>query len=111
MPFARVRYSQGEFSVRVARTFFHRARGVLGEKDPFPLLLWNRRAVHGFGLVSPLDLWFLRGDLVVLKTAVLKPLRVSFFLLARHTLELPRGVFPPPSPGERIDLMWEGEGG
>lgn len=81
-------------AVRIAGTFFERARGLLLRPDPAPgrgLLLAGVRTVHGFGLLRPLDLVYLDAEGRVLDCAVLAPWRIARCPAACHVVEMRRG--------------------
>lgn len=97
-------YSGGVIRATIATRFWEKARGLVFERNPSPLLLPGVRAVHGFGILTPLHIWFLDHELVVLKIVVLKPGGIAVCRSARHALELPLHHFPVPMPGERLIL-------
>ncbi len=62
-------------SVRVARSFFSRLRGFIGERVTGGLLLYPCSAVHTFGVFGAVEVAYLDQDLRVLEIRTLKPWR------------------------------------
>jgi hypothetical protein len=82
--------------VEVPQTRPERMRGLLGRPRLPPdraLLLEETRSVHTFGMRFPIKVAFLRGDLMVLRVACLRPGRIALPRPAtRHVLELSEGA-------------------
>jgi len=65
-------------AVEVAESFRDRSRGLLG-RDGFEgaLLIRPAHQVHSFGMRFPLDVAFCTKDMVVVRTVLLKPGRIT----------------------------------
>jgi uncharacterized membrane protein (UPF0127 family) len=76
----------------VARTWWSRARGLLGHREPppFALLLPRTRSVHTFGMRFPVDLHWLDAEGSTVRVdARVPPGRVRSCRRARAILEVP----------------------
>ena len=65
-------------AVEVAESFRDRSRGLLG-RDGFEgaMLIRPAHQVHSFGMRFPLDVAFCTKDMVVVRTLLLKPRRIT----------------------------------
>jgi hypothetical protein len=91
--------------VTLAAAPFARLRGLLGRREPRPLLLAPAAAVHTCGMRFPIDAVFLDADLRVVKVVrALAPWRFASARGARAVLELPVGGAAGLEPGVRLAL-------
>ena len=91
--------------VRLAVTPLARGRGLLGRREPVPLLLAPASAIHTCGMRFPIDAVFLDGELRVVRVArALAPWRFASARGARAVLELPAGGAAALGPGDRLAL-------
>ena len=83
-----------QFFVKQAETQREKIVGLIGKKQPYPLLLKTRFGIHTFGVRFPLDIIILNDQYVV--TAIyenLKPNRIFIWNpLYQYVLELPAGT-------------------
>lgn len=75
--------------MHVATTPLARLRGLMGRRDPAPLLLPRTRAIHTCFLRCTIDAVFLDGDGRPVKTVRLRPWRFAAARRARAVLEVP----------------------
>ncbi len=91
--------------VTLATTPLARLRGLIGRREPRPLLLAPARSVHTCFMRFPIDVVFLDADLRVLRVArELPPWRLASARGARAVLELPAGAAAGLKAGGRLAL-------
>lgn len=91
--------------VTLAAAPLARLRGLLGRREPRPLLLVPAAAVHTCGMRFAIDVVFLDARLVVVKVVpALPPWRFAAARGARAVLELPAGEADGLEPGDRLAL-------
>jgi uncharacterized protein len=82
-------------SAEVATTAKRRARGLLGRTDVTGAFVLPRtRWIHTLGMKVPIDVAYLEGDGVVVKTVLMRPHRVGVPMFkARTVVEAEAGAF------------------
>ena len=82
-------------SLEIAETRRARGRGLLGRDGlDGALLIPHTRSVHSVGMRFDIDVAFLDGDYVVIRTLTLRRQRVTKIVMrARHVLEAEAGSF------------------
>lgn len=66
--------------VKTATNFWQSAVGLIGEKEPYPLLLKTRFGIHTFGVSFPIDILILDQKYRVMRLKKsLQPNRVFFW--------------------------------
>ncbi|CAN5222653.1 hypothetical protein BH18ACT4_BH18ACT4_00290 [soil metagenome] len=95
-------------SLEVADGFRGRSRGLLGRNGfDGAILLRPARSIHTLGMRFPIDVAFLDGDLVVLRTLTMNTWRVSRPMLRAHAvIEAEAGAFGHWGlvPGDQLEI-------
>jgi len=95
-------------SLEVAESLLDRSKGLLGRSDYEGAMLFPRtRAIHSFGMRFALDVAFLDGDLVVIDSLRLAPMRAPLPRLGtRNVVEARAGSFARWSleVGQRLEI-------
>lgn len=91
--------------VTLAATPLGRLRGLLGRRQPEPLLLAPAASIHTSGMRFAIDAVFLDADLRVVRVVrALPPWRFAAARGARAVLELPAGAAGGLTEGDRLSL-------
>ncbi|HXS14798.1 MAG TPA: DUF192 domain-containing protein [Candidatus Saccharimonadales bacterium] len=94
-----------------ARTFLEKSKGLLGEKESYPLFFQTRWGIHTFGMRFPIDVVILTDDYTVYK--VKQNLKANHFFfwnpIYKNVLELPEGTIQKEKLElkERIKLIFQ----
>lgn len=82
--------------MRLANTFWTRAKGLLGKKELGQgegLIITPCSSIHSFGMRFLFDAIFLNKDLVVIRVVPnIGPCRILYVPGSRHVVELPAGA-------------------